>query len=250
MFTPTPGGGTSNPATLTVVGPGISLNVTTAPLTGPVVATMSNGPGRAGEWIGVYSAAGGGYVDWQWITGGQGPPGSAADSVLTFPTGAKALAAGQYVLRWWSAGQVIAQSAVFTLEGAQVRFLNDLVICNPDCNVSFTARLTASEGYTWFSTSGSYSPYQAVTTSTLSNFTGEAIGYGVNLNFPGAFAITLGRRYALIVTLDAADNVVLLQVDEGSIAALGESPAVGAAIPGATVGAPTLRFAPVARRSR
>jgi hypothetical protein len=37
---------------------------------------------------------------------------------------------------------------------AQVRFFNNLVICNPNCNVGFTARLTASEGYTWFSTSG------------------------------------------------------------------------------------------------
>src|SRR5207245_7141180 len=35
---------------------------------------------------------------------------------------------------------------------SQVRFLNDLIICNPGCQ-SLTARLTASEGYTWLSVS-------------------------------------------------------------------------------------------------
>ena len=37
---------------------------------------------------------------------------------------------------------------------SQVRFLNDLTICNPGCQ-SFTARLTAHEGYTWLAVSSS-----------------------------------------------------------------------------------------------
>src|SRR2546425_2285582 len=44
---------------------------------------------------------------------------------------------------------------------AQVRFFNNLLICNPGCQ-AFTALTTASEGYTWFAVSGNYSPYQPV----------------------------------------------------------------------------------------
>jgi len=98
----------------------------------------------------------------------------------------------------------------------QVRAFNDLLICNPDC-VSFTGRLTASEGYTWEAVSGNYSPYQAVTSPTLSNFSAEAVGYGIVIPFPGSFNITAGRRYAFVITIDGAGNPVLLQIDEGSV---------------------------------
>jgi hypothetical protein len=114
VATPVPGGGASDPATLTIVGPSLVVDVAIAPLNGPVAATFANGPGRAGEWIGVYPANGGGYVDWQWISGGQSGPQPRANGTLVFPTGGRALAAGSYVLRWISGGQ-IAKSAVFTL---------------------------------------------------------------------------------------------------------------------------------------
>src|SRR5207253_2378830 len=91
---------------------------------------------------------------------------------------------------------------------------NNLLICNPTC-ASFTARLTASEGYTWLSTSGTPSAYQVVTTPTLSNFTGEAIGFGASLTFPGTFNLVAGRRYELVATLDATGNSpILLLLDE------------------------------------
>ena len=57
-----------------------------------------------------------------------------------------------------------------TAPSAQVRFLNNLCINNASGCVAFSARLTAQEGYTWYSTSGEYSSYQSVTSSTLSNF--------------------------------------------------------------------------------
>src|SRR5262249_42638954 len=64
--------------------------------------------------------------------------------------------------------------AVTDSRPAQVRFLNNLLICNPGCQ-PFTAQLTAQEGYTWLSFSGVYSDYQPVTTPTLSNFRAVAI---------------------------------------------------------------------------
>ena len=39
----------------------------------------------------------------------------------------------------------------------------------------FTGQLTASEGYAWTSTTGTYSPYEPVSTATISNFTFTAI---------------------------------------------------------------------------
>jgi hypothetical protein len=70
---------------------------------------------------------------------------------------------------------------------------NNLLICAPTC-VPFTGQLTASEGYAWTSTTGTYSLYQPVSTATISNFTITAIGFVGTLNFPGSFPITPGRK--------------------------------------------------------
>jgi hypothetical protein len=102
--------------------------------------------------------------------------------------------------------------------GAQVRALNDLQICDPNC-VDFTGRLTAQEGYTWFSSSGVYSPYQLVTSPTLSNFVAEAVGYGTTFSFPVTFNLAPGRRYALVVTTVDNVNPVLELFDEGVVTA-------------------------------
>lgn len=127
---------------------------------------------------------------------------------------------------------------------SEVRLLNNLLICNPSCT-AFTAPLTASQGYTWFSTSGTYSAYQLVTTPTLSNFTGEAIGYGITLGCTCSFNITSGRRYALWTTLDAANNITLLLFDEGAMSALApQQLGSPAAAPMSRQGDPSIRFAP------
>jgi len=101
---------------------------------------------------------------------------------------------------------------------AQVRFLNNdrLLICNPGCQ-PFVAQLTTPEGYTWLSFSGAQSDYQPVWIPTLSNSRVLAIGFGTTLNFPGTFAIARGQRYALVETLGASNNVVLVLIKEGPL---------------------------------
>jgi hypothetical protein len=108
--------------------------------------------------------------------------------------------------------------AVTDSRPAQVRFLNNdkLRICNPRCQ-PFVAQLTAQEGYMWLSFSGAHSDYQAVTTPTLSNSRVLAIGFGATLSFPGTLPIARGQRYALVETLDASNNVILVLVNEGPL---------------------------------
>ncbi len=80
--------------------------------------TFSNGPGVGGEWVGLFpvgTSGAGGYIDWQWTTGGQGAPGMAMSGTLTFPTGGHALTPGAYQFRWISAANtVLAQSPTVT----------------------------------------------------------------------------------------------------------------------------------------
>jgi len=122
VFTSSPGGGTSNSSTFTVVlPPTITLDRTAAPLTGPVVSTMSNGTGGFEEWVGVFRAGdpgtNGAWVDWQWLTGGRGAHTTATGGAVTFPYNGQALAAGQYVIKWVSSsGALIGQSPEFTLD--------------------------------------------------------------------------------------------------------------------------------------
>jgi hypothetical protein len=114
VFTPAPGGGTSNGMTLTVAGAFLTLSATTVPVTGPLQVTFSEGPGTVGEWMGVYPAnwqGPSGYVDWQWVTGGQGAPGSATSGTLTFPSPGVTLAAGNYVIRWLTATNTIVATS-------------------------------------------------------------------------------------------------------------------------------------------
>jgi hypothetical protein len=111
-----------------------------------------------------------------------------------------------------------ASTTLAILEGtqAQVRFLNGLCI-NPGCR-SFTARLHAEEGYTWFSVTGVLSAYRSVKRPTLSNFVATAVEFpelGV-IRFNGQFSITPNRRYRLLLTV-ASGGLVLQQIDEGPI---------------------------------
>ena len=121
-----------------------------------------------------------------------------------------------------SAGGTIAPSAAETTltirEGtrAQVRFINGLCI-NPGCQ-SFTARLRAEEGNTWFSTSGVFSAYQNVKRASVSNFVLTAIEFPeiAPVHFSGSFALTPNRRYRLVLTISGG-GLTLLQIDEGAI---------------------------------
>ena len=58
--------------------PVITLSATTVVAGGTVTATMANGPGNAGDWVGLYgaSAADGTYEDWKYLNGTRSKPGS------------------------------------------------------------------------------------------------------------------------------------------------------------------------------
>ena len=68
-------------ATITVTPPAppaITLSATTIAPGGTVTATIANGPGNAGDWVGLLgaSAADGTYVDWKYLNGMQTRPGA------------------------------------------------------------------------------------------------------------------------------------------------------------------------------
>jgi hypothetical protein len=171
-------------------------------------------------------------------------------------------AAGSYTVAVWarSSGSTAdaaennaLRSMPFTITGAataQVRVFNNLLYCNPNCT-SFTGRLRASEGYTWTAVSGQFSPYLLVTSSTLSNFVAEAVGLGAVINFPVTFNIVSARRYALMITLDGANNPVLLLVDEGAmnLSASENPPASSEAALGISNVSSAAHFAPAGQRS-
>jgi hypothetical protein len=113
VFTPAPGGGSSNLVTLSVLSPTLTLDRTVTGPTGPVVMTFANGPGTY-EWFGLYPAGGGNYVDWQWVNGGRVSWMPTSSGTVTWPTAGGTLAPGDYVIRWWSGGTQIA-NATFTV---------------------------------------------------------------------------------------------------------------------------------------
>jgi hypothetical protein len=57
----------------------------------------------------------------------------------------------------------------------------------------------------------------APATAALSNFTSEAVGFDVVLDFQGSFPITPGRRYLLGLDVDDTGGAVLWQLDEGPL---------------------------------
>ncbi len=136
----------------------------------------------------------------------------------------------------------------------RARFVNTLLICVPNC-VPFTARLTASEGFTWTDFSDSNlipSPYQPVT-NTISNFTAVAVefpGLG-SLFFPGTFTLQNDRNYTLVLTLVGGAPALGL-VDEGPITALAPQQlgTPGSFLRGQQEGEPAIQFAPLQDKMR
>src|SRR5437899_969979 len=76
-------------ATLTVAGPTLALGQTTGATTGPLSVAFSDGPG--GGWVGLFpvgTSGPNGYVDWQWVTGGQtftAAVNTVTSGTVTFP---------------------------------------------------------------------------------------------------------------------------------------------------------------------
>jgi hypothetical protein len=103
-------------ATITVTS-GASLSFVASPTTvaaaGVVTATVSNGPGAARDWIGLYNSSGS-LADWKYLNGSQTAPATgltAATVPFTMPT-----TLGTYTMRFNSAtNTVLATSATITV---------------------------------------------------------------------------------------------------------------------------------------
>jgi hypothetical protein len=88
-------------ATITVTPPTVTLSATTVAPGATVTATVANGPGNAGDWVGLYTtgAADGTYIDWKYLNGTRTKPGTGvtgADVVFTMPA-----TAGTYNVRFF-----------------------------------------------------------------------------------------------------------------------------------------------------
>jgi hypothetical protein len=69
---------TSATITVTATSPTITLSATTIAPGGTVTATIANGPGTAGDWLGLNGAgaADGAYINWKYLNGTQTRPGA------------------------------------------------------------------------------------------------------------------------------------------------------------------------------
>ena len=110
-------------ATITVTPaapPSIALSATTVAPGGTVTATIANGPGNAGDWLGLFSAgaADGTYLDWKYLNGTQSRPGSGvtgAGVAFTMPA-----TPGTYNVRFFlnDSSTKLATSATITVTAA------------------------------------------------------------------------------------------------------------------------------------
>jgi hypothetical protein len=92
---------TSATITVTAAAPSILLSATTVARGGTVTATVANGPGTVGDWVGLFAAAAadGTYLDWKYLNGTQTRPGSGVTgAALTFTMPATA---GAYNVRFF-----------------------------------------------------------------------------------------------------------------------------------------------------
>ena len=110
-------------ATITVTAPAapsIALSATTVVAGGTVTATIANGPGNAGDWVGLFGAgaADGTYLDWKYLNGTRTRPGSGVTgAAVTFTMPATP---GTYNVRFFLNDSMtkLATSATITVTAA------------------------------------------------------------------------------------------------------------------------------------
>ena len=92
---------------ITVRAPTIVLGSEAASAGGTVTATIANAPGKPGDWIGLYDAAGNAqeYRQWQYLNGSQSKPAAGVTSAVLSITAPSA--AGTYNVRLFSAGTFV-----------------------------------------------------------------------------------------------------------------------------------------------
>jgi uncharacterized repeat protein (TIGR02543 family) len=105
-------------------------------------------------------------------------------------------------------------TAGFARSPRQVRFYNGLCF-SPNCQ-HFIATFTTGEGYSWTSSTGVVSPYQAVTHAQLSDL--RVTWPGRSVSFNGSFTLTAGRKYRVELDLSGS-TLVLTLFDEGASSA-------------------------------
>ena len=89
---------------ITVSAPSVTVSSTTATAGGTVMATVANGPGLPGDWVGLYDAAGN-AVQWQYLNGTQVKPATGVTSAtVTFMLPATP---GTYQVRFFNAAYVL-----------------------------------------------------------------------------------------------------------------------------------------------
>lgn len=148
---------------------------------------------------------------------------------------------GQTATVEWSEG---AQNFIITGKGgappppaAQVRYGNDLTCFG----ANFESTLSAN-GFTWVSDTGVFSPYQSVNRTTLGPFTETNDSSCTNIQYPGVLALTPGRRYSLVQTLNNG-NFFLAQIDDGPVVGSAD-PAEKAAVASSISNTPPLVLIP------
>ena len=108
-------------ATITVTAPAppsITLSATTVVPGGTVTATIANGPGNAGDWVGLVgaSAADGTYMDWKYLNGTRTRPATGlTGAAVTFTMPATP---GTYNVRFFlnDSWTKLATSATITVQ--------------------------------------------------------------------------------------------------------------------------------------
>ena len=95
--------------TVTTTLPSVTLNTSTASVGGTITAIVANGPGIAGDWVGLYDAATGNNITWRYLNGTQVKPTVAvASASITFelPT-----TPGTYHVRLFNASNVLVATS-------------------------------------------------------------------------------------------------------------------------------------------
>jgi hypothetical protein len=96
--------------TITVTGVTFTVSTATAPPLGTVTATIANGPGNPGDWVGLYTDGGSTYLDWMYLNGSKTLPTAgltAAAVPFTMPG-----PLGSYALRFYTGSTLLGSAAV------------------------------------------------------------------------------------------------------------------------------------------
>jgi hypothetical protein len=97
-------------ATITVTGPTLTLNTSSVTGGGIVTATVSNTPGNAGDWLGIYATNGSTLFEWRYLNGSQTRPATGVTAaVIDLPT---PTTPGTYDVRLYSSSVLLASSVL------------------------------------------------------------------------------------------------------------------------------------------